>query len=47
MLQYEEVSLTSDLKAENTRKSIGSPPSNETFDYSSNFHEYKSWSLSI
>ncbi len=23
-------------------KSIGSPPSNERFDYFSNFHEYKS-----
>ncbi len=23
-------------------KSVGSPPSNERFDYFSNFHEYKS-----
>ncbi len=28
-------------------KSIGSPPSNERLDYFSNFHEYKSLSLSI
>ncbi len=49
MLQYEEVSITSDLKAEKystkihyIAKNIGSPPSNETLDYFSNFHEYKS-----
>ncbi len=28
-------------------KSIGSPPSNERFDYFSHFHEYKSECLSI
>ncbi len=54
-MAYMEIQLFENTESEGAKnkyiyyiaKSIGSPPSNERFDYFSNFHEYKSWCLSI